>query len=156
MVSVSKLSLKSNTDFLFSLSLIQSNYSLPCSYLSQSLFWYCSLPRCVTSCVCLNMLSASQWLPKPWLSWRTDRQARVAWLWGWRWAVWGDGLWGWCGRAGAASQPLPGGDPDIRPWLLLDHCLYFVIDLLKAVPFHNSCRMCGGGGRDREAEKMES
>ena len=52
-------------------------------------------------------------------------------------------LWGRAGgrgaRAGAASQPLPSGDPDVRPWLLLDHCLYFVIDLFKAVPFHDSC-----------------
>lgn len=39
-----------------------------------------------------------------------------------------------------ASQPLPSGDPDVRPRLLLDHFLYFVVDLLKAVPFHHSWR----------------
>lgn len=56
----------------------------------------------------------------------------------------------WVG-AGAASQPLPSGDPDVRPWLLLDHCLYFVIDLLEAVPFHDSCSRT----RDEETGREE-
>lgn len=43
------------------------------------------------------------------------------------------------GLAGAASQPLPSGDPDIRPRLLFDHFLYFVVDLLEALPLHHGC-----------------
>lgn len=54
-------------------------------------------------------------------------------------AVRGRCSWRWWGLAGAASQPLPSGDPDIRPRLLFDHFLYFVVDLLEAVPFHHSC-----------------
>lgn len=54
-------------------------------------------------------------------------------------------------RAGAASQPLPGGDPDVRPRLLLDHRLYLVIDLFKAVPFHDSCRQDTGCVKEKTA-----
>lgn len=54
-------------------------------------------------------------------------------------AVRGGACEGGGGLAGAASQPLPRGDPDVRPRLLLDHFLYFMVDLLEAVPFHDGC-----------------
>lgn len=37
------------------------------------------------------------------------------------------------------SESLPPRNPDVRPGLFFDHALDFVIDLLEAVTFHNSC-----------------
>lgn len=119
------------------------------------IFWYRSLPRGV-AVFCLSMrlslcVILSDCLSTDFAGGQTGRQARLAWLWGWRVAVdrW---LWGRGGRAGVASQPLPSGDPDVRPWLLLNHCLYFVIDLFKAVPFHDSC---SGTQHVRQKERKE-
>ena len=136
---------------------------------SESLFWYRSFPRCVTSCVCLCFcvclsmhlslcvilsdclstdFAGGQTGRRGWLGCEGEGWCQVG---GW----WGKAGSGGAGRGGgAASQPLPSGDPDVRPWLLLDHCLYFVIDLFKAVPFHDSCsRMCRGGGERQQKRR---
>lgn len=43
-------------------------------------------------------------------------------------------------RAAPSSEPLPRGDPDVRPRLLLDDCFHLVVDLLKALALHHRCR----------------
>lgn len=115
----------------------------PCGRLSL-LSWY-ALFVCAALCDCLSTDFAGG---------QTDGQMRLSRLWGWQ--VVSDG--GGEGRDGrtvaSASQPLPSGDPDVRPWLLLDHCLYFVIDLFKAVSLHDSCSRKQDGKRKQSGNEQ--